>query len=397
MTPTAIEPDTRSDDRATEYLERARKVAQVIEAEADAIEEQATITDTVFRALAEAGLFWILVPEEYGGAGLDIVSAFKVIQEIARADGSTGWAFMANSCSTGVAVGFMNKEGAREMFAPPNQGITAGMIVPTGKAVRVDGGYRVTGRFQFASGSAHASWIGAGFVVHGEDGNPIVDAAGQPDCRIGFLPREEVEFLGNWNVMGMVGTGSYDYKVENRFIPDKYTMETFSTVPTRPEPVYELGLLGIGVGGHAPIALGLAERALQEIAGIVAEKQRPGYATVVGDSELFRLDFARHEALYRAARAYVYEAYGDAEVTVASGGTISDEQRARMRQVATWAQEVAGDVVTFAHRWAGSATVRNPSALGRCVRDAAVATQHALVDRMTLVEAAAAIVPTYQR
>ncbi|MGW5518873.1 acyl-CoA dehydrogenase family protein [Nocardia africana] len=397
MTITATEPDTRSSDRAADYLERARKVAQLVEAEADAIEEQATITDTVFRALAEAGLFWILVPEEYGGAGLDIVSAFKVIQEIARADGSTGWAFMANSCSTGVAVGFMNQVGAREMFAPPNQGITAGMIVPTGKAVRVDGGYRVTGRFQFASGSAHASWIGAGFVVHGEDGNPIVDAAGQPDCRIGFLPREEVEFLGNWNVMGMVGTGSYDYKVEDRFIPDKYTMATFSTVPTRPEPVYELGLLGIGVGGHAPIALGLAERALQEIAGIVAEKQRPGYATVVGDSDLFRLDFARHEALYRAARAYVYEAYGDAEATAAAGGTISDEQRARMRQVATWAQEVAGDVVTFAHRWAGSATVRNPSALGRCVRDAAVATQHALVDRMTLVEAAQAIVPTYQR
>ena len=397
MTIATAEPDAPATDRGAGYLERARKVAELVEAEADAIEEQATITDAVFRALAEAGLFWILVPQEYGGAGLDIVSAFKVVQEISRADGSTGWAFMANACSTGVAVGFMNQVGEREMFEGPDRGITAGMIMPTGSAVRVEGGYRVTGKYQFASGSAHASWIGAGFVVHDAEGNPIVDETGTPDCRIGFLPRGEVEFLGNWNVMGMVGTGSYDYKVEDRFIPDKFTMETFSTVPTRPESVYELGLLGIGVGGHAPVALGLAERALQEIAGIVAAKQRPGYATVVGDSELFQLDFARYEALYRAARAYVYEAYGDAEATAAAGGTITDEQRARMRQTATWAQEVAGEVVTFAHRWAGSATVRNPSALGRCVRDAAVATQHALVDRMTLVEAARAIVPAYQR
>ncbi|MFC8042864.1 acyl-CoA dehydrogenase family protein [Nocardia sp. NPDC057353] len=393
MTMTAAAPLTRAD----EYLARAREVARVIEAEADAIEAGATITGTVFQALADAELFWILVPEEYGGAGLDIVGAFRVIQELSRADGSTGWAFMANSCSTAVAVGFMDQAGAREMFAGPERGITAGMIVPTGSAVRVDGGYRVSGCFQFASGSAHASWIGAGFVVHDADGNPVVGPDGQPDCRIGFLPRAEIEFLGNWSVMGMVGTGSYDYRVDDRFVPDRFVMETFSTVPTRPEPVYELGLLGIGVGGHAPVALGLAERALQEIAGIVATKQRPGYATPVGESDLFRLDFARHEALFRAASAYVYEVYGAAQAAAAAGEPITDELRARMRQTATWAQEVAGDVVMFAHRWAGSATVRNPSALGRCVRDAAVATQHALVDRMTLVEAAQAIVPGYLR
>ncbi|WP_040798141.1 acyl-CoA dehydrogenase family protein [Nocardia higoensis] len=398
MTTVAPQPDTYpGTERGAEYLERARRVAEVIEAEADAIEKQATITDVVFRALADAGLFWVLVPQEYGGAGLGIVDSFKVVQELARADGSTGWAFMANSCSTGIAAGYLNEQGAREIFGLPDQGITAGMIVPTGSAVRVEGGYRVSGRFQFASGSAHASWIGAGFVVYGEDGNPLLDDNGEPQCRIGFLPRDEVEFLGNWDVMGMVGTGSYDYKVEDRFVPEKYTMATFSTTPVRPEPVYQLGLLGIGVGGHAPIALGLAERALQEITGIVAEKARPGYATVVGDSDLFRVDFARYDALFRAAQAYVYEVYGQAEATAAAGLTITDEQRARMRQAATWAQEVAGDVVTFAHRWAGSATVRNPSALGRCVRDAAVATQHALVDRMTLVEAAEHILPGYRR
>lgn len=383
--------------RSARYLEAARRAAQVIEAEAEAIEAEATITDTAYRALADNDLFWILIPQEYGGAGLDIVGAFKVVQEIARADGSTGWAFMANSCSMGVAVGFTDPDGAREIFASDPRGITAGMVVPTGKATRVPGGYQVSGRFQFASGSAHASWIGAGFIVHDENGEPIVDENGQPDARISWIPREQVEFHGNWNVMGMVGTGSYDYSVTDVFVPERFTMSTFSTDPVRPEPVYKFGLLGIGVGGHAPVALGLAERALQEIAGIVSDKMRPGYEGPVGDSELFRIDFARHEALFRAAQAYVYEAFGEAQATVDAGLPLTPEHHARLRQATTWTQEVAGDVVMFAHRWAGSATVRQPSVLGRIVRDAAVATQHALVDRMTLVDAATEIIPGYLR
>lgn len=398
---TATRPQT-TQERGAEYLERAREVAKVIEAEANTIEAERTITRRVYEALAEADLFWGLIPRELGGAGLDIVSAFKIIQEITRADGSAGWAFMANSASMGVAVGFTHPEGSREMFGGAERGITAGMIVPTGKAFRVDGGYRVTGRFQFGSGSAHASWIGVGFVVHDDDGNPIIDEAGMPDARIGWTPRENVEFLGNWDVMGMVGTGSYDYRVTDLFVPDHLTMETFSTTPVRDEAVYKLGLIGIGVGGHAPVALGLAQRALEEIATIVADKIRPGYTGPVGDSDVFRVEFAKQEANYQAAYAYVYQAFGDAEATVAAGEELSAEQQARLRQASTWVQGVAGDIVMFAHRWAGSATVRNPSeknpsVLGRVVRDAAVATQHALIDPMTLSEAAAAILPTYRR
>lgn len=384
-------------DAGDDYVARAREVGKVIAAEADDIERETTITQTAYRALADAGLFWILVPKEFGGAGLGIVDALNVIEEIACADGSTGWALMANAFSTGVAVGFMPDEGAREMFAGDDKGITAGMILPTGSAVKVDGGYRVTGNYQFASGSAHASWIGAGFVVKDDNGDPIVDGNGQPDCRVAFIPRDKIEFRGNWDVMGLVGTGSYDYGVADVFVPDKHTMETFSTVPVRPEPVYGLGLLGIGVGGHAPVALGIMRHALEEIASIASVKARPGYPTVVGDSDLFKIEFAKNEAMYQAARAYVYAAHADAEATYAAGGTISPEQFARLRQVITWTQEVAGQVVGFAHHWGGSQPIRNPSALGRCTRDIAVATQHLLVDPMTLVDAAPPILEGYVR
>ncbi|MDQ0382953.1 acyl-CoA dehydrogenase family protein [Amycolatopsis thermophila] len=381
----------------TDALAAAKAIAPLIESEADAIERDTTITKTVVDAIARERLFWLLVPEEYGGWGLGIVDSLKVIEEISRADGSTGWALMANAFSTGIAVGFLDPEGAREIFDQPTPGITAGMILPTGKAVRVEGGYRVTGRYQFASGSAHASWIGAGFVVHDAEGNPLLTETGDPVCRVAFLPREKVEFLGNWNVMGLVGTGSYDYAVTDVFVPDKHTMDTFSTTPVRPEPVYQLGLLGIGVGGHGPVALGLATRALQEIASIASVKARPGYEGVVGDSVMFRREFAKYEALVQSARRYVYDLHGEAEAAAAAGEEITLEQRARLRQVTTWVQEVAGEVVGFAHRWGGSQSIRNPSALGRCTRDAAVATQHLLVDPMTLVDAAQEILPGYVR
>jgi alkylation response protein AidB-like acyl-CoA dehydrogenase len=380
-----------------EYLARAKTVAALIEREAANIEREATITQPVVDALVEQRLFWLLVPEEYGGAGLGMVESLKVIEEISRADGSTGWAVMANAFSVGIAVGFLEEDGARELFDHPVPGITAGMILPTGKAVRADGGYRVTGRYQFASGSAHANWIGAGFVLYDEQGNPVMSESGTPECRVAFLPREEIDFLGNWDVLGMVGTGSYDYAVTDVFVPERHTMDTFSTVPVRPEPVYKLGLLGIGVGGHSAVALGLATRALQEIATITSSKARLGYPTVVADSPMFRREFAKYEALLQAARAYVYGIHAEAEATAAAGEEITAETRSRMRQVTTWVQEVASEVVGFAHRWGGSQSIRNPSALGRCTRDAAVATQHLLVDPMTLVDAAGDILPGYVR
>ncbi|WP_019874105.1 acyl-CoA dehydrogenase family protein [Sporichthya polymorpha] len=386
-----MEPKTRQD-----HLERARRVAEVVEIEANDIEDQATITKPVYDALVEERLFWMLVPEELNGEGLSLVQSLEVIEELSRADGSTGWAFMANSLSTSLAAGFLADDGAREIFGDRElPGITAGMILPTGKGKRVDGGYLVTGNYQFASGSAHASWIGAGFVVHDADGNPETGDDGQPVVRTAFVPRDKVEFRGNWNVWGLVGTGSYDYGLTEVFIPERHAFNTFSTTPVRPEPVYRFGLVGIGVGGHAPVALGIARRALDEIVMVATVKGRLGYPTVVGDSDLFRLEFARAEALYRAARAYVYEVYREAEDWINEGNAVTELQMARLRQAITWVQEVAATVTNFAHRWGGSQSFRNPTALGRATRDAAIATQHLLVDPMTMVDAAGPIMTTY--
>ncbi len=393
MTQTISRPEPVLDGDA--YIAKARAIAPIINAEADAMEAGLTITPAVVAALADNGLFWLLVPQEFGGAGQSLVTSLKVVEELARADGSTGWAFMANAFSTGIAAGFLNADGANDLFSGADKAITAGMILPTGKGVRVEGGYRVNGKYAFASGSNHASWIGAGFVLYDDEGNMLFSDDGQPVCRVAFVPRDQVEFLGGWNVMGMVATGSYNYSATDLFVPDAHAMDTFSTAPVRPEAVYRLGLLGIGVGGHAPVALGIAQRALEEIAQIATTKSRPGYPTVVGDSDMFRREFVANEALLQAARRYVYDAHGDAEATAEAGEEISEEQRARLRQVTTWVQGVAQEIVTFAYNWGGSASIRNPSVLGRCLRDISVGARHLLVEPMTLVDAAPTILAGY--
>ncbi|MDT0202735.1 acyl-CoA dehydrogenase family protein [Nocardioides sp. AE5] len=395
MTAVLNEPTTSADTDARDHLARAKAVAEIVEAEANDIEDQATITKPVYEALAEQRLFWMLVPKELNGMGLGLVESFEVIEELSRADGSTGWAFMANSLSTSLAAGFLADKGARDLFDHEVPGITAGMILPTGSGKQVEGGYIVTGNYQFASGSAHASWIGAGFVVTDEEGNPLTTPDGGPVCRTAFVPREKAEFRGNWNVWGLVGTGSYDYGLTEVFIPEEHAFDTFSTTPVRSEPVYKFGLLGIGVGGHAPVALGIARHALDEIVKVATVKGRVGYPTVVGDSELFKLEFAKKEALYRAARAYVYEVHREAEEWINAGNDLTEVHNARLRQSITWVQEVAAEVTGFAHRWGGSQSFRNPTALGRATRDAMIATQHLLVDPMTMVDAAGPIMAEY--
>jgi alkylation response protein AidB-like acyl-CoA dehydrogenase len=201
---------------------------------------------------------------------------------------------------------------------------------------------------------------------------------------------------GNWDVSGLVGTGSYDYVVNEQVVDDDLTFERLSLQPTREEPVYRLGLGGIAIAGHASVALGLSKRALAEVATITKDKKRVGYTDPVGEYPVFMQQFCIYEANYQAARRYVLSAFVDVEATAAAGNPISDEQRARTRQAATWAHFVATDIVNFCRLWGGTQAFRNPSALGRVVRDVGVATQHALVDPKTLVDAAGAILRSWQ-
>lgn len=360
-------------------------VADTVRRHAHESEQLGTMAPAVVEALQEAGLFSILVPAELGGAGVRLTTAMDVFESVSRADGSTGWSLMANALATSLAAAFCGDDAVEAMFGEPGA-IVAGMLGPGGRCVAVDGGYRGSGRYSFGSGAGHADWLAAGmFVV--EDGQPRKLANGIPEVRVCIIPRRAVRLTGNWDVMGLIGTGSFDYEVPDQFVGTGYTFERTALDPERGGPIFSFGVAGFASVGHTAVALGITARALEEVAVLAAGKTRPAYPTVVGEHPLFVHGFAEKEAAYQAARAYGHQVFDDAERTVYGGGQLSAETRQRFRQVTTYAHSVAADVVRWCYTWAGSDALRLPSPLGRCQRDISGATQHVYVDPATMVDA----------
>ncbi|HEY3654700.1 MAG TPA: acyl-CoA dehydrogenase family protein [Steroidobacteraceae bacterium] len=380
--------------REAKLFRRAKDLAPLIEREAAASEAGRTLSPVLVEAFRDSELFWLCVPEEFGGGGgAGLAGTVQILEEVTRADGSAGWTLMANTGAVAIAASFLGPKAFDTVFGGSERPIMAGMLGPAGKSVQVSGGYQAGGKFQFGSGAAHANWMAAGMLVM-EEGKPRMLPSGLPEVRICFMPKDKVKMLDGWNVTGLVGTGSFDYEVPDQFVPDDFTMERTSTAPERGRSA---GIAVYGSAGHASIALGLMKRALQEVVQIATEKKRPGYNTVLAKNDLFRNEFSVNEATYQATRDYVLHVFSDCDATLLSGSPLSPEQCARARQCNTWAHRNGADVVRFAHQWCGAQAVRTPTDMGRVSNDMAVATNHIFVDRVTLTDAAGPIIETWLR
>lgn len=369
------------------WLARAKSLAPLIEREAASAEAATTITPAVVLALRETGLWWMLAPQEFGG-GCSVIELIEVTEELSRAHGSTGWTFMADGVSTGFAAAYCGARAAEVLFSSSNLAIVAGAHSPQGTtAVPVPGGFRGGGKYGFGSGCAHADWVAAGVTIL-ENGKPRQLSNGEPELRSLLIPKSRLKILGNWNVMGMVATGSYDYEVPEQVVEEDFAPIIIGGKAKRGGPTFALGSTALACAGHTGVVLGLMKRALQEIAKIALSKKRLGYTGVVGEHPAFLHDFGMQEALYQAVRAYVISVYADALATVERGDVLNAEQSARFPQSTVWAHKVAADIVSFCHLWSGSAGIRNPSALGLCLRDVYTATQHIIADRTKLIGAA---------
>lgn len=362
-------------------VERARRVAPAVRAAATAVEHHGTMTDDVVKLLSDAEFFWLLAPAEVGGGNGTIQDALGVVEEICAADGSIGWSLMANMSVTGFCGGHCADDAVKTLFGA-DRAIIAGMFGPMGTVTPTDGGYRAGGKYSFGSGTGHASWVGGGARLG-------------VDELIFLVPRENVEFLGNWDVLGLVGTGSYDYRIPEQFVAEEFTVKRVGAKPVRGQSTQHLGLQIMGSAGHAGVALGLGRRAFEELYGILsAGKARPGVPPVI-EQQLFRHGFGAAEASFAAARSFVYDVFGDAQATVDRGDEVSDLQYQRVRQASTLVTQVALQTVEFAYQWSGSKGLRSGGALGRVLRDIHGATQHVYVDPTTFVNAAPSIFASY--
>lgn len=374
-------------------LDRARSIAGIIAGEAEAVERETRITRPIHEALVDTGLYWLPLPRDLGGEDADVATCIEVVEEIARADGSTGWTYFVNLATIGGLIPFMRDETLALLFTGERP-IMAGQLVATGRSEKVEGGYRCSGQHNFASGSAFANWICATQVVH-EAGAPVMIGA-FPQSTIALLPSGNVAFQGNWDVMGLAGTASYDYLVPEQFVPDVQVMDggvlAPDAWPLRGNAMLRMGALAMAYSMHTACALGIAKRAMEEVAALAVRKTRGGYAGTIAQDDVFLNAFAQADAEFHAARGRVIAVFSAMEAKVAGGGRLSPADHAVMHQTATWAHGKAGEVAAFCFRWAGTTPVRNPSILGRCMRDILVANSHMLFDARTLTEAGPALI-----
>lgn len=356
---------------------RARSAAEAIAPLGARIEAERRLPAAAVEALVAAGVFKLLVPRVYGGSQAHPATLLAVIEQIAQADGSAGWCAMIGATSGLMSI-HLDDDVAREVYGPADA-ITCGVFAPMGRAVKTGGGYRVSGRWPFASGCEHSRWRMGGALVLTESGGVPAELlpSGTPDVRSILFRADETKVIDTWDTSGLRGTGSHDLEVTEIVVPRE---RTFSLLTGQPKHAgYTLPFFGVLASGVAAVGLGIARSALDTFVTMAKSKTPPGSKRTLAHRELVQLDVAKAEARLRSARAFLYEALAEATAVACPTDTPSLEARARLRLAASHAAEEAAAVTAIAYQAGGGSAIYTKSPLQRQFRDAHVVTHHVMV------------------
>jgi alkylation response protein AidB-like acyl-CoA dehydrogenase len=339
------------------------------------------LPDELVGPLVDSGLLRTWVPRRYGGAQASVLEGLDLIERLAYHDGATSWCAMI-ALTTSLTAAFLPPAVAEEIYGDPAV-VTGGYALPAGRARAVEGGLVVDGRWSWGSGTAHCTWIGGGCLVVDDSGGP----APRPDGLVApfvFFPRAEVELLDTWRVMGLRGTGSTDYAVHDAFVPEGRWIQLGGT-PLEEAPLYRLPFLSTLALGVCTVALGLARRAGDELAGLAGSKRPAQSNRTLAERPAVQADVAQAEAAWRSARAFVVEAVSsaEAEAEAASGGPLGDDHVHRLRLAATDAVWRSAAAVDACYSAGGGSSIHEDSPLQRVFRDVHVVTQHGMVAERT--------------
>jgi len=372
-----------------QVVDRARGMRDVVRAEAAESERLRTMSPRIIDAMWASGLMSALNPVAAGGVEPSFREMIDTWIEMAWQDGSFGWIGIANLPSTFAAATYLPDEGFAEVFSSNDNHITiGGQYFPNGQGTVVDGGYRLSGAWNFGSGTGHAAYIGAGFFPM-DNGEMRWASEGIPDMRVAFVPRAEVTFTDGWHVQGLKGTGSYDYNVADVFVPDYRTIPLFTREPVRgSSAASRMGLMPVTAAGHASFALGVAKSMLDDVEELAATKVRMSDMATLASRQTFQKGLAHHVAAWRAARLLVLDAFGAAETAVDSGEELTPRLRADMRLAAVYATDTSRAAAEWAHLAAGTTAIREGSRLERAFRDIYTGTQHAFISEKIAMDVA---------
>jgi len=347
-------------------IERARALQPLIAGEADEIERTRRLTPPVVAALIENGLYRVLLPQSLGGAEAAPEVFMQVLEEIAKADASTAWCL--GQCSVcAMTAAYLDHDVADQIFNS-TPGILAWGAIANEVQV-VPGGYRVTARWDFASGSRQANWLGAHVRIVDPDGKVRLKANGAPEFRTIVFPASSATMYDVWDVIGLSGTGTDSYSVENLFVPEKFAVLRDDVTALREKgSLYGITTYSMFGLGFAALATGVARATLDAAIDLSREKHSFGLAAMRENSAVQGL-IGRTEGNLRAARAYLYATAAAAWRDLTETGKLSEEHRAAMRLASTWTLHQSAQVVDTAYHMAGATAVFKANKFERRFRD----------------------------
>ena len=358
-----------------DYVERACALAPEIEARADQIEQERRLPEPVLAALFEAGLFRLLLPRSLDGGEVDPVTFARVMEEIAKADASTAWCLcQAAGCSMSAA--YLSHDVAMEIFGRDRRAVLAWGPGPGARAIAVDGGYRVTGTWSFASGGRHATWLGAHCPISEPDGSPRRTPNGKLVERTMLFPAASATFVDVWHVSGLKGTGSDAYTVDDLFVPHDHSISRDDPAERRqPGLIYCFPTGSFYASGFASVALGIARRMLDAFVSLAREKTPRGYKRPLANNAVIQSQVGQAEAQLSSARRFLMGSLADIWGAVGSSGTLTMDQRMLIRLASTYAIHQAKAVADVTHHAAGATSIFVDSAFDRGFRDIHAVTQ----------------------
>jgi alkylation response protein AidB-like acyl-CoA dehydrogenase len=341
-----------------EFIARARALAPELIAASSAIETERELPQSIVQRLIEGGFFRMLQPRSLGGAELPPVMFTQVTEALAEANASVAWCVgQNNGCSMSAA--YLNEATAREIFGPPTGILAWGPPGGPTEALPVDGGYRINGTWRFASGSHHASWLGAHMRV-----------AGRPGTRTMLFPKSSVKMNDIWHTVGLRGTGSDEYVVKDLFVPEHHSLSRDDARERR-----ETGLLyrftsnQLYSAGFAGVALGIARATINDFLALPANKTSRGATRTMRDNNVVQSQLAQCEAQVRSARAFLHQVHEDAWRTVEQTGEQTAEQRMLIRLTSTWAIQQSRAAVNTLYHATGSGAVFEANPFEQRLRD----------------------------
>lgn len=366
---------------ADDLLAGLDEIAPQLAADPDADEDARQISQKAYGLLEAGGYTSMLAASEFGGPDLGPLDGMRVIERLSEIDVAAGWtAMILNSHLKDLH--FLDRDAAGKLYAggPPR---IAGQGAPTGKAEKVEGGYRVTGRWSYGSALPFAEFVSSAAVIT-ENGTPVALPSGTPDMMLFVTAKANVADDGNWDALGLRASASNDYSMTDVFVPDEMAR------PNLFQSGFQWGgrsalltITGWLMWDHTSVELGLGRRLLDEL--VVYARRTSTLRGRIADSPVFSSEFARAEAAFRSAHAWVYRVWEDVQTTVNADRPLSRAQLTDTRAALLHIHDVNERNASFVFRQAGGASLR-PGTLQRLCRDAMAAGQHLLLSTSSYID-----------